>query len=95
MKKNDFAGAYLPCYAGRDVMITDVAEYTGISSRVSCTGCVVFDLSDGTHWLMDDMDARQTPSSLVGVFDIVYEDGWHTVSDEGIKTPVCFLDGGL
>ena len=91
MKKYDYAGVYLPDYEGKEVTVTAISEFTGFSSPNAITGCVAFDLSDGTHWLMDDMGAAKVKESLVGAFDIVYDFGWYVVSEDGTRIPAPYV----
>lgn len=93
MKKNDYAGVYLPQYDGTDVTITAIADFTGVSHRDVPTGCIVCDLSDGTHWLLDDTDAIQTTGSLTDVFDLIWSEnsGWMVLQEDGSSVPISWL----
>lgn len=83
MKRNESAGYYLPQYEDTDIVITDQAEFDG---------GVVFDLSDGTHWLADNNDICQVGSSLTNS-EIGWSDtwGWIILNEDGTESQINWL----
>lgn len=80
MRRNEFAGHYLPQYEDTDVTITNYAEFDG---------GVVFDLSDDTHWFADNNNTCQIGSSLTDV-EIGWNDtfGWIIVNEDGTESQI-------
>lgn len=83
MKLNERAGYYLPQYEDTEVIITDISEFDG---------GVVFDLSDGTHWLSDNNDTCQVGSSLTDS-KIGWSDtwGWITLNEDGTESQIDWM----
>lgn len=84
MKRNEFASYYMTQYENTDITITDCTEFGG---------GVVFDLSDGTHWLSDNNDTYQVSESLtdteIGWSD---NDGWIIVNEDGTESQIGWCD---
>lgn len=84
MNRSEFAGKYLTQYEDTDITITDLAEFNG---------GVIFDLSDGTHWLSDDNGTYQVTESLTDV-EIGWSDtwGWIIVNENGTVSQIGWCD---
>lgn len=67
MKIGEYAGDYIKKYEGTEVNVIDLAWFDD-------GDILVFDLSDGTHWLSDVNDIYQVAESLCMVDDIGYDE---------------------
>ena len=90
MKRNEFAGYYLPQYEDTDVTITDVTHFNITGYECDSSNPVAFDLSDGTYWFSDNNDTYQVGSSLTDA-EIGWNDtvGWVILDEDGIE---CWID---
>ncbi len=76
----NYVGEYLAKYKDTEVRVVDIARFDD-------GDVLVFDLSDGTHWLTDINDTCQVAESLCEVDDIVYDEyrGYIAVEKKPIK----------
>lgn len=92
MKRNEFAGYYMPRYEDTDVTVTDVTHFNITGYECDCRNPVAFNLSDGTYWFSDNNDTCQVGSSLTDV-EIGWngDNGWVILNEDGSESQIDWL----